>query len=101
MGHEQTSNGTAWLRPRLQSEELLSANLDHSRRFPRAVQDRRRSFRWIIHPQHRQEVALRSRQPIRFLVRARRLVLEVERQRTVGVWLRVVARADSELVQRV
>src|SRR5262245_42981894 len=78
-----------------------SVRLDHRWHLPGAVQDGRVVLLRPVHPQHRDEITLRPRQPVGFPVLPWRLVLEVERQRAVGVVLETVARADGELVERV
>ena len=78
-----------------------SVRLDYGGYLPCPVQDRGRSFLWPVHPQHGDELAFRGRQPIGFFIRARRLVLKIKRQRSVGIVLRLIAHTDGELVQRV
>src|SRR5436309_16112036 len=46
----------------------------HRRGLPGAIEDRRVLFLRPVHAKHRDEIALRCRQPVRFLVLARRLV---------------------------
>src|SRR5262249_12701622 len=57
---------------------------------------------WGIEPQGQSKLtALRRWQPVRFLVRARALVLDIEIERTVSVERERVAVADGEAVERV
>lgn len=53
------------------------SNLHDRRRLPRAVQDRGVLFPRPVHAQHRDEIALGRRKPIRFALLSRGLVLEI------------------------
>jgi hypothetical protein len=79
---------------------IAKSRLHNFRRRPRAIDAGRLHFR-PVHSQHWNERALRSRKPVRLLFCPRRHVMEIERQRPIGVRLRVVARAHRELVQGV
>ena len=81
--------------------EHQTSYLPGRRNLPRAVDDRRVLLVRPVQPQHQDEIAGRRRKPVRFLVRAGRIVLDVEIGRTVRIGLQVLPRADRVAIERI
>src|SRR5215475_4839071 len=76
----------------------VSFGLVHGWRRPRPVQ---RFPTWGIQPHGEVKLACRCRQPIGFLVRARRCVLNVNVERSIAVELELVTVAECKTTKRI
>src|SRR4051794_13842585 len=71
-----------------------SAHLLRRRKLPRAIDDRRILLAGPVQPHHQDEIAGGRREPVGFLVLARRFLLNVEIGRAVRIGLQILPRAD-------
>src|SRR4249920_734281 len=77
------------------------ARLGYWRYGPTPIEDRWVVFVRPVHAQHQIEFAVWSRQPVRFLLCARRVFLDIDIDRSVRVRLQVLPRADRIAIDRV